>query len=141
MKKLDLEFAGWLWAINRGKASEYYADHYGGKVIKFTKEIGGQIVRQFFFDSEQLLQLAYRHLAFDWNIMLWSIYPDTTKTFIYKTKETLDFNDFSWLLFRSLAHSLEKKVITKLVEGDWLTLWETLDATYCKEDINEGESE
>lgn len=57
MKKLDLEFAGWLWAINRGKVREYYADHYGGKAIEFTKEIGGQIVRQFFFDSDQLCNL------------------------------------------------------------------------------------
>lgn len=140
MKKLDLEFAGWLWAINRGKVSEYYGDHYGCNAIKFTKEIGGQIVRQFFFDSDQLLQLAYRHLAYEWNIILWTEYPDTTKGFTYKTKETLDFNDFSWLLFKSLAYSLEKKVITGLVEGDWLALWATLDATYCKEETDEASS-
>jgi len=130
-EKLGLEAAGWLWAINRNKADEYYKDNYGCGAIEFTNGIGGSIVNRFFRENDKLLSIAYRYLCSDWNLMLWTMYPaETFDVGKIKTKTELSFNEFSWMMFKSLAHSLKKTDIDELIEGDWKTLWSNLDAQF-----------
>lgn len=138
MKKLNLDFAKWLWAINRDKVAEFYRDNYGGNVIAFTNGIGGSIVKHFFMKDEKLLSMAYRNLSYNWNINLWSAYPKNLEGGKFSSKESLDFNEFSWLLFKSLSHVIEVETINELVDGDWRSLWRELDEKYFEEEENEN---
>lgn len=131
MKKLDLDFAGWLWAINANKVDEYYSDNYGTPYFKFTSDIGGCIVNQFFIDSPALLSIAYRNLSVDWSLILLTNYPELLASGCMTHKASLSFHDITWLLFKSLAHSLETKVIYELIDGDWRAHWKELDRKYC----------
>lgn len=128
MKKLGLDFAGWLWAINRDKVKEYYAENYGGGAIEFKNWIGGQIVKQFFYESPKLLEKAYRLLHFNWNMLVWNEYPKAQKGFITTVEVT--FHDISWLMFKALAYHLEKDFISKITVSGWQKLWNELDTKY-----------
>lgn len=127
--KLDLRFAGWLWAVNRNKVNEFYREHYGiGN--DFTPSIGGIIVRNYFDENAELLQIAFYFLRTNWNITVWDNYPETFKGGAFITKPSLDAYDFTWLLFKSLAHRLKVDDINEIVEGDWRSLWKELDEKY-----------
>ena len=129
-QKLGLDFVEWLWAINRGKEKEYYKDNYGLGSIEFSYGIGGQIVRQFFNDNETLLNIAYKYTFMEWNLLIWSLFPE------HKEKYTMtvgsDFKTMTWVLFRSLTFRLDKFVITELVDDtiNWVAVWEDLDKKY-----------
>lgn len=127
--KLDLHFAGWLWAVNRNKVNEYYRGHYSiGN--DFKPSIGGVIVKEYFNTNAELLQNAYYFLQIKWNHILWDTYPETSQGYSFKTKTLLDVYDFTWLLFLALAHQLKVDDINELVEGDWRSLWRDLDKEY-----------
>lgn len=134
-EKLRLEAAGWLWAINRNKVDEYYKDNYGCGTTEFTNGIGGSIVNQFFRENDKLLSIAYRYLCIDWNLMLWIMYPaETFDGGKIKTKTELDFNEFSWMMFKTLSHSLKRTDLDEIIEGDWKTLWDNLDAQFADDE-------
>lgn len=128
--KLDLDFAGWLWAVNRNKVNEYYYDNYAMGSIEFRNSIGGQIVKEYFNENAELLQTAFFYLQINWNTTVWSTYPETFKGGLISTKTPLDIYDFTWLLFKSLAYRLEIDDINGFVEGDWRSLWKELDKKY-----------
>lgn len=138
MKKLGLDFAGWLWAINHNKEKEYYADNYG-TYHEFTYDVGGRITSQFFFAEPQILAIAYRHLSCDWSLALFSAYPENHQPYSFSDKQNLNMNEITWLLFRALAHNIEMKTIEGLVEGDYEGLWKQLNEKYPDEPIKEEE--
>ena len=127
MKKLDLIFAAWLWAVSHHKEKEYYADNYGPEV-EFTKEIGGTIVSHFFLAEPRLLAIAYGHLSFEWDLIVWCLYPE--KLSQYDTRANINFEEMSWLMFRALSHNIELSVLDNLVEGDYRRLWDELAKKY-----------
>ena len=118
-QKLGMDFVEWLWAINRGKEKEYYKDNYGLGSIEFNYGIGGQLVREFFEGNETLLNIAYKFTFMEWNLLIWSLFPEYKQH--YTMKVELDFNTMTWVLFRSLAYRLDKFVITSLVEPSIVT--------------------
>jgi len=137
MKKLDLDFAGWLWAVSNNKEKEYYAEYYG-VYNEFTTDIGGRIVSHFLADEPRILTIAFRHLLYDWNIQLWTTFPETFKASTgYQTKMDMDICSISWLLFNALSHNLELKIIKEVVKGDYEKLWSDLNAKFLGEQKDE----
>lgn len=127
-KKLGLDFAGWLWAVSRNKVNEFYESNYGYN-NGFQIWIGGRIVKQFFMDCPELLNMAYRYLHSSWQTLILDTYKDVGHK-IYQTKAELNFDDFSWLLFKALNYSLDKSDVERLVEGDWQKLFKELDEKF-----------
>ena len=134
MKKLNLEFAGWLWAINHDREKEYYAENYGFHT-EFTIDIGGQIVSQFFYAEPQLLAIAYRQLNLDWMVNIISTYPEKYQPHTVIDKIEVNNHEISWLLFHALSFNIELKTIDEMVEGDYIALWKQLNKKFPDESV------
>lgn len=128
----------WLWAINRGKVKEYYANNYGCGSFKFNNSIGGSIVETFLQKNSELLKLAYTYLSFEWNSILQENY-ELPRGKLFDTRQNLNFKEFSWLLFSSLAFRLDGDTITKVFDipyKTWDTIWHHLDQIYFPENFD-----
>lgn len=126
-KKMSLEESEWLWALKRSLLNEYYQIKYDNN-NQLTPDLGGQIIGSLFRDYPKLLIFAYRLLSLDWHIMLWSTFPETLKVGKITTRKELNLNEFTWLMFKSLAAQLTVDELDELIDGDWRKYWKLLDA-------------
>jgi hypothetical protein len=131
MRKLTLEHSEWLWAINRGKAAEYYAKRYGYQTepSSFTKHIGGWIVKDILSSSDYLLKKAFEMFNMDFNLLIMSQFPDNK----WGIRQELTREEICWLMFYSTAYSTTRKEMDMIVDGPWVIRWNKLDKEFrCK---------
>ena len=135
MSKLTLKQSEWLWAINRGKAAEYWVKNYGynSKTSEFNITIGGWIVKDILSSSDHLLKRAFEYFNMDFNLLITTQFSDNK----FGIKRELSREEICWLMFYSTAYQTTKKDLDKIIAGPWRTRWKRLDKEYDEDKVIE----
>ena len=125
MRKLTLKQSEWLWALNRGKTKQYYADRYAYGTKDFTIKIAGWIVKDILSSSDHLLKRAWELFNMNFTQQLIFTFPNSNGL-----SQELCREEIVWLMFSSTAYNLTKDDMDKIVNEPWRGYWNQLDKEF-----------
>jgi predicted metalloprotease len=126
--RLNLDFAGWVWAVRRNKVREYYRLS-NKNTLEFTEENAGFIVSKFFIINPEILRKAYYNLRHNWASQ------KKENEFIFKPeRDMVNFNTFSWFLFKVFADDIDLVEFDDWIDDNWIDFWKKLDTLFPKID-------